>query len=202
MREPFRRMAIQVHLLERLGNGRMQPIPHDREPRSVGRHFLLAEFASLPESHDQRYRQRAGSHTTLMSTPIHLSCDADTRILFSDIEGADALGSVNLVGAERHEIDAHLLHVDRDLAHALGRIAVKQDALFFCDLSNLLDRVDRPDFVIGEHDGDEDGLVGDRVPDVLRLHHAELVDRQVGDLHAALGFQRFGRVQHRAMLGG
>ena len=49
-------MAIQVDILKRLGNGRMQPVTHDGEARGVGRHFLLAELAGLSESHDQRYR--------------------------------------------------------------------------------------------------------------------------------------------------
>ena len=58
---------------------------------------------------------------------------------------------------------------------------MKEDALFFGDLADLLNGIDRADLVVRQHDGDQDRLVRDSIPHVLWVHHALLVDRQIGD---------------------
>ena len=46
--------------------------------------------------------------------------------------------------------------------------------------------LDRADLVVGEHDGDEDGAVGDRARDVVGVDAAVAVDGHVGDVEAEL----------------
>ena len=78
---------------------------------------------------------------------------------------------------------------------------MKQDALFLGDLADLLDRVDRADLVVGQHDRNQDGFVRDRVPHVVRADHAALVHREIGDLEALPGLQGLGGIQHSPVLG-
>ena len=87
---------------------------------------------------------------------------------------------------ERHQIDTHILHIDRNLADTLRRIAVKEDALFLGDLADLFDGVDRADFIVRQHDGDEDRLVGNGFPHILGIHHSEFIDREIGGCRFAL----------------
>ena len=41
--------------------------------------------------------------------------------LAADVERTDALGAVDLVSGDAHEIDVHRLDIERDLAGSLGR---------------------------------------------------------------------------------
>ena len=44
--------------------------------------------------------------------------------------------------------------------------------LLFRDLADLRDRLDHADFVVGVHDADQDGLVGDRVLQLVQIDQA------------------------------
>src|SRR2546428_542309 len=115
--------------------------------------------------------------------------DPDPRRLLPDVQRANPLRPVYLVRRERHQVDPHLLHVHGDLSDALGGITVEQDAFLLRDFSDLLHRIDRPDLVVGQHDRDEDGLVGDGPSDIVPAYLAGLVDRQVSDFDAPFRFE-------------
>ena len=77
--------------------------------------------------------------------------DLDT---FSDIHKSDTFRSVDLVSACAQHIDIHRLNIDRHMAESLYCICVEQYAVFFRDLSDLRDRLDRSDLIIGKHNRD------------------------------------------------
>jgi hypothetical protein len=81
------------------------------------------------------------------------------------------------VSRDRGEVDVHLLHVEGYFADALHRIGMKEHAALAGDLSDLGERVDGADFVVGEHDGDENRLVGDRLFHVVGVHASVGADR-------------------------
>lgn len=54
------------------------------------------------------------------------------------------------------------------------------------DGADLFERLDHADFVVDAHDGDETGLVRDRVFQVVQVDEAVLLDRKVGYFEAAL----------------
>ena len=57
--------------------------------------------------------------------------------LSADVKGTDALWSVELVTADRKQIDVHLIHVDRHLANTLGSICVEEHFVLSAKGSNL-----------------------------------------------------------------
>ena len=65
-------------------------------------------------------------------------------------EQTDALRAVEFVGAGAEGSDTEVAEVDGDLADGLGRIAVERD-LFRERLGDVPHRLDRPGFVVGQH---------------------------------------------------
>ena len=90
----------------------------------------------------------------------------------------------------RHEVDVVGEDVDGDLAYGLDGVGVEEDALLVAELADLADGLDDADFVVGVHDGDEDGLVGafgdDGALEVFDVDEAVGHDGQIGDAVAGL----------------
>ncbi len=115
--------------------------------------------------------------------PLILLGDLDARVAAANVKRADTLGSVDFVTAEREHVDVHGLHVDGDLGLAgLDGVGVEEDALLLvADPADFGDGLDNADFVVREHDGDEDGLVGafgdDGALEVLEINEAVCLGR-------------------------
>ena len=118
----------------------------------------------------------------------------------SDVQRADALGTLELVRAERDEIGAERLDVEVDIRRGLDGIDVDHDPLARPDLADDLgDRLDRADLVVGEHDRDEDRLVVERRLELVGIDAPIAVDRQLDDLEPEL-LEIAQRVPDRVML--
>ena len=76
-----------------------------------------------------------------------------------DIQPADPLGAIHLVGRETEQVDAQLLDVDGELADRLGGVAVQQHAALFTQPADLGQRLDCADLVVGQHHGNDDRIV-------------------------------------------
>ena len=85
---------------------------------------------------------------------------------------------------------------DRDLADGLGGVGVEDDPLLLGELADGRDVLDRADLVVGEHDRDEDGLVGDGRADLVDVDQPVRLHRHVGHLEA-LPLQALAHVQAR-----
>src|SRR5262249_50335414 len=105
---------------------------------------MLCNFTSLAQADDAGNVQRARTHASLMATAIDNSGELHARIAATDVEGADALRSVNLVAADGQQVDVVLLDVDRNLANRLNAVHGEEDSALFGDLSDLGDRIDHP----------------------------------------------------------
>ena len=116
--------------------------------------------------------KRARAHPSLVAAAVDQRGDPHARALAAHVEGADALGAVHQVRGARQEIDAHALDIDRDLAGSLGGVGVEDDPLLLGQLADGRDVLDRPDLVVGEHDGDQDRLVGDRLANLVHGHES------------------------------
>ena len=70
------------------------------------------------------------------------------------VEQADAFGSVDFVGGERHEVDAEDVGADVDGAGGLDGVGVDDGApvALFDGAADLGDGLERADFVVGGHD--------------------------------------------------
>ena len=64
----------------------------------------------------------------------------------------------------------------------LYSVGVERDLSLAAQSSDLSDRLDRPDLVVGEHDRHQRSLICDGVGNVLDLHEALGVDRQIRNL--------------------
>ena len=77
----------------------------------------------------------------------------------------------------------------------------KRNAGLRCDAADLVDRLERAEFVVGVHHGDQHGVRPQRAADIVRVHNAIAADRHAGDFDAS-PFERLAGVQHRMMLDG
>jgi hypothetical protein len=76
---------------------------------------------------------------------------------------------------------------------------MEQHAPFFRDPPDLRRGVDGADFIVRQHNGDEDRPLRNRLPDGIGVHAAVLSHREVSDLDSLL-LQPAGRIEHRAVL--
>ena len=145
----------------------VQPIPQRRESLGLRRHLVAAQPAGHAEADDARHVERAAAQAALVAAAVEHRLEADRRVAPADVQRADALGAVHLVGRQAHQVEAHRLDVERHLARGLGRVGVEQHAPPAADRADLGERVQRADLVVRRHQADEDGPVGDRRLDLL-----------------------------------
>ena len=95
---------------------------------------LRASSQAMPRPTICWHRQRAGAHAALVAAAVDDRFEPHARVLLADVQGADALRPVNLVGRQAQQVDAHLFDVDRHLADGLHGVGVEEDALFLAQL--------------------------------------------------------------------
>ena len=83
------------------------------------------QAAGLAQADDQRRRQRAGAQPPLLPAAGKQRQQADTRAA-ADEQRADPLGTIELVAADRGQIDFPAGQVERDFADRLRQIGVEQ----------------------------------------------------------------------------
>ena len=74
---------------------------------------------------------------TNLAAPIHLSLQPDTRPS-PNVNCPHPLGSINLVPADRHQVDVVLIDIDWDLAYSLCCVCMEEDFALSAHLANLL----------------------------------------------------------------
>ena len=115
----------------------------------------------------------------------------------ADVEDADALRAIQLVSGEAEEIDAE--GRGRDI-HGAGRLhGIGVDdyvrVLRFRDPRDLRDRLERPDLVVGGHDGDDRGFGRHRGFERRQVHQSLGIDGQIGRAES-FAFELLDRVKH------
>ena len=160
----------------------------------------MRNLAGGAEADDAGNIERARPHAALVPAPVNDGRELHARVAPAHVERAHALGPVHLVGGDGGEVHVHLLHVEGHLADGLDGVGVEEHFLLFGDLPDFLNRLQHADFVVGVHDGDEDGLVGDSSAQLVQINQAFFAHRQVGDLAAVL-LQPLAGVEHGFVLG-
>ncbi len=94
--------------------------------RLVG-HFGAGDAAGVAEADQQRGGQGAGPQPALLAPAGEQRLQPDPRPA-PDIQCADPFGSVELMAADRQQVDAHGLHVERDFPDCLRCVGVEQRA--------------------------------------------------------------------------
>ena len=159
-------------------------------------HVQALETGGFAQTHDGGNVLGAGTAALFLTAAGDQLVQQDA---LADIDGAHALGGVDLVAGNGQNIDVHGLDVHRHMAVSLDGVGVEDDALFAAQLADLGDGVDGADLVVGEHDAHHGGVGTDGSFQLVQLNHTVLVDLQIGDLKAFL-LQSLRGVQDGVML--
>src|SRR5215469_15499826 len=198
--QPMLHGAVDIDLVEPAHDAVPQAIAQYREANAFLRHFLVSQGASLAESDDAGDVQRPRTHAALMAAAVNDGRNLYPRILAADIERTHTLGSVHFVRGNRHDVNVLLDHVDGNLAHRLGGVGVEDDAALVAQLADLGPGLQHTDFVVGGHDGDQNGLVGHGVLQLVEIYEAVFLHRQVGDA-VSVFLQALAGIEHRLVFG-
>ena len=198
--EPALGMPVQVHVVQLGEEPLLEPVPQSGQAPGLFGHDPAGNLTGLAEAHDARHVEGAGAQPLLVPTAVDLRRHPDPGMALPDVQGADPLGTVDLVRGEGHQVDSHRLHVDGNLAHRLGRVAVEEDALLPGDPPDLRHGVDGPHLVVGRHDGNQDRPLRDRRQDIRGRDEAVAIHRKAGDLVSQF-LEPGAAVQHRLVLG-
>ena len=116
----------------------IQALAQVAQPCGVVRKLLPGKGARHAEAHAQGRRQRARTQSALLAAAREQRNDAHAA---AHVQRADALGAVQLVRGQAHEIDAERRHVERDLSGGLGGIGVQENTALLTDFGDLGDRL-------------------------------------------------------------
>src|SRR5258708_17369668 len=141
---------------------RFQPVAQLCDPGRFRLHPESTKLTSLTQSDDGWYIQRSAAHPPLVTAAIHLRRQPHPGITSPDIDGTDALWSIDLMRAECEQIDPIGVYIDRHLPYGLGGIGEEENAMPPGDLADGLYRLDHPDLVVRNHHGDEHRRSTDR----------------------------------------
>ena len=200
-RQALGRVSVEMHVRETVRDLLPEAIAQSTEPLRLFLQVLENEFDGTGEAHDQGDRQRARAQATLVSASVDQRFETNPWPPPLEIEHADPLRSVELVGAHGEKIDAECIHVHGNLAHRLGRIGVEENLVFGADVGDLAERLEHTDFAVGGHDRDQQRPFGDAGRHVARA------DETVGSHGKAghrepFGLERIAAVEHSRVLDG
>ena len=125
-------------------------------------HLFLGDTARGAQSDHKTRGHSAAAQATLLAAAALDGLESDAR-LAPYVQRAHTLGSVDLVAADGHEIDAALVHVDGHFADRLGRVRVEEDATRTTQATDVVYLLKHADLVVHRHDGDERRLGPDRL---------------------------------------
>ena len=155
----------------------------------IGFPQAFAQGGSRTEAGAERGAERTRAQALLLPAAMHLRGQHDT---IAHPERADAFGAVELVRRNRD----HVCVCGRsEFARALHGIAEEQSAGSMGGIGKLLNGLDRADFIVDLHDGDEIGALWDRR---LRIDQTSCVYRQNG----AIGIGKTRGIEHGRVFNG
>ena len=139
---------------------------------------------------------RAGNQAALLTAAVYQRLQGDALL---HIQHAGAARTAELMTGQGQHVDAHLLYVDVHVADSLNRVGVELCANRMRQLGNLLDRLNRADFVVCRHNGNQCGVLGQLCFQLLKVYTAFLIHIQIGNAVALL-LKRLAGVKHCMML--
>ena len=150
-------------------------------PLRVARPFPPGQLGCHAQSYNPRDIQRAGAETPLMPPSVNLGGWPDAG---SNVQCADPLGAIELVGAQGEQVDVHRADVQRHGRRGLRGIGVERDPGLAAQRPNSADRGNRADLVVRGHHAHGESPRSDRPPDIVGIHQAPAVHLHPGDLEA------------------
>ena len=175
-----------------------QLVPHGSHPGHVLVHVVAGILQSSSHAADTGNILRTSPLAPLLGTAFNQVLNGEA---LADIQGAYALGAVELVAGQAKHVDVLFLDVDVQMAHRLNRIGVEGHARFFANGADFCDGQNGADFIVGVHNCHQAGIFPDGILDLLGGDGMALAHIQVGYLKAFL-LQLGQSVQHSVVLKG
>src|SRR5262249_47109088 len=100
-------------------------------------------------------------------------------------QGANTLRPIKLMTGKREQINVVLGDIHRRLGDALRGISVKKHPTLAAQLTDLGNRLQDADFIVGVHHADQDRLFGESQTELFQINQAVLLHRQIRHLQAA-----------------
>ncbi len=161
--------AVDVRARHARENSLLQTIAQRGLPGRLGGALFDHPLRRTSEARRTRHVLRTRAHLALVRTAEEQRPQIHT---LAHVERAHALGAVNLVSADRVQVDAEFLDVERDLACGLHAIGMEQNSSVASDSRNLMNRLDHAQLVIHVHHADQFRVGTDRRAHGFRVHHA------------------------------
>ena len=172
-----------------------QLVPHLNHMGSVFGHIRIGLLQCCRHRADARNILCSGAFSALLRAAFNQVGKPDS---FSTVEETDPLGSVKFMGGGRQHVFPDIY---RDMPDGLDSIGVKQYISLPADRSDLPDRLNGTDLIIGIHDGYQTGILPDRFLHLGRKNDSIFMNIKQGDIKA-LFFQLIQSVQNRMMFKG
>ena len=176
-----------------------QPIAQRAQADRLVGQFRGSDLRRPTEARHQRHRQRARAQAALLAAAGEQRLQAHPRPA-ADIQRADALGAVHLVGAERGEVETECLDVGRDLAGGLGEVGMQQRARRAHQRRKTGHVLHHAGLVVHRHDADQQRGRAQRVAQAVGIEPAIRLHRKYHRLEAFVSEVAHG-LQHAGMLG-
>ena len=135
------------------------------------------------QAHNAGHILRPGPLPALLGAPLD---EGEQGNPLADVQGAHPFGPVELVGRQGEHVDLLRPHVDGQVPGSLDGIGVEGDLPGPADRPDLPDGLDGADLIVGVHDGDQTGVLGDGRLHLLGGDAAVCVDVQQGHGEALL----------------
>ncbi len=120
-------MAVEDDLGDAGGDPGVEAFAEGQNARGLGVAFLQGEGGGRAEADDRGDGERAGAESALVAAAVDEGGEADLGVAAADVEGADPLGAVELVGGKGHQVELVVVHVDREAADGLGGVGVEEE---------------------------------------------------------------------------
>mmetsp|Transcript_11703 Transcript_11703/g.37170 ORF Transcript_11703/g.37170 Transcript_11703/m.37170 type:complete len:405 (-) Transcript_11703:257-1471(-) len=176
---------VEHHVRELLPDPVLEARGQPGHVGGVARHLLRGHGARLPQPHHQRRGHRAAAEPALLPPSVDDGLHAHAGPP-PHVQGAHALGPVELVARDGHEIDVHGIHVQLNLARRLGRIRVEENLVLAANRPDVRHGLDHADLVVHCHDRHNHGILPDRGLELREVHQPIRLHREVGDVKARL----------------
>ena len=188
-------MSVQAAIGNAFQNPMNQLIPQCSQLLCCFLHFSHCQLRSLAQTNDTR-------NIFCTRTQLLFLCAAENQrrnpCSLADINRADALRCAQLMPTHGQQINMQLFYINRHMTNSLYRICVEQNTVLFRNFSNFCDRLNRTDFVIRKHNGNQNGFGTDGIFQLLQRNLPEFVYVQISHIHT-LCFQKFCGMQNRMM---
>src|SRR5687767_5886233 len=136
---------------------------------------------------------------TFMAASVNQSLEVDRWTSLRNIQRADPFRSVELVRAQRHEVDAEVSHVQWHESGRLRRITMEERPLRVRDLRDGRKRVEHTDFVVRRHRADEERVAVNCITQLVEFDSPLPIDLQVHNAKS-VAFQCATRIENSTVL--